>query len=175
MAQHITPFGLQAQGNEQKKESELEKYANKIRNYKPMTDEEVIGMALGMGLRYLWDNHIGRKHARDDAQEQQNAEVQKGKISDIEAFRKANGNPTAPTLNVPADWREAIGGDAKAPATGTAWGMYAESNGLPGSRDYQQEAIASVMPTPKLNTGAMTTDDLVAALADPYKNNRRWF
>jgi hypothetical protein len=172
MPNYITQYGLRGQQEQKKEPSELEKKARQI-NWAQMTDEQALGMALGMGLRYLWDQHLARRHAKQDAAEavkaKQNNEVQSGNISDIDAFRKANGNLSEPTLNVPENWNGA-------PAeTGGMWEKYAVANGVPGSRDYQQESIERVMPTPQLNAGALTTDDLVAALADPYKQKQPFY
>lgn len=161
MPQYITQYGLKGQQEQKKEPSELEKKARQI-NWAQMTDEQALGMALGMGLRYLWDQHLARRHAKQDAAEaakaKQNNEVQSGNISDIDAFRKANGNLPEPALNVPENWNEA-------PAeTGGMWEKYAVANGVPGSRDYQQESIERVMPTTQFNPGTLTTDELVAAL-----------
>jgi hypothetical protein len=174
MAQNITPYGMQAQG--QNKNDEWEKYLNQAKLAMSMDGETALGLALGKAIRYFWDQNLAKRHAKNDLKEKQSAEVASGNISDVDAFRKANNYPVAHTADVPLpeNWQSlGTGGDAKAPAT-DAWSFYAESNSVPGSRNYVQEAVNQVMPTPTLNTGAMTTDDLVAALAG-NDNKRRWF
>jgi hypothetical protein len=169
MPQYINQYGLNAQGQGKKEPSEWEKYLQQAKLAMSMDGETALGLALGKAIRYFWDKHLAERNEKQDRAARKNKEVQSGNISDIDAFRKANGNLPEPTLNVPENWNEA-------PAeTGGMWEKYAVANGVPGSRDYQQESIERVMPTPQLNAGALTTDDLVAALAEPYKQKQPFY
>lgn len=107
MPNYITQYGLKGQQEQKKEPSELEKKARQI-NWAQMTDEQALGMALGMGLRYLWDQHLASRNDKQDRAARRNKEVQSGNISDIDAFRKANGNLSEPTLNVPENWQDAL-------------------------------------------------------------------
>ena len=168
MPQMITPYGMQGgQGRKSKAQSEWEKKLAQARMAMSLDGETALGLALGKGLRYLWDKHIEARHAKQNAKNQQDNETKSGQISDWDAFRKANGNPVIHDLV----WPEA-GADSAAPGAGVAWEKYVQANGLHGSRDYRQEAVERIMPTPQLNTGALTTDDLAAVLKDnPWRLN----
>lgn len=105
MAQHITPYGLHA-NPQGKGNDEWNKYLNQARLAMTMDGQTALGLALGKAIRYFWDKHLAERHAKQDAAEARNAEIANGKISDVDAFRKANGNRQEPTLYVPENWRD---------------------------------------------------------------------
>jgi hypothetical protein len=111
MPQHIRQYGLNAQGQQNKEPSEWEKMLAQARMVTQMDNETALGFALGRGLHKLWMDHLAARHAKQDTAEaakaKQNNEIQSGNISDIDAFRKANGNLPDPTLNVPENWQDA--------------------------------------------------------------------
>lgn len=174
MPQYITPYG--AQGGQQQKsnaQSEWEKMLAQARMAMSLDGETALGLALGKGLRYLWDQHLAKRHAKQDAENltrgQAGEKLKDGTWAEEDVAKYhglgddfiANLDRNDPNGNVVA---EAIA----APNTGVAWEKYVQANGLPGSRDYRQEAVERIMPTPQLNTGALTTNDL----ADVLKNTR---
>jgi hypothetical protein len=71
-----------------------------------MNDQQAIGYLIGALGKKLWMDHLARRHAREDATNLQNGEIANGQISNVDAFRKANGYPSEPTLNVPQDWNK---------------------------------------------------------------------
>lgn len=104
-----------AQQAAQKRDEEWNRMLANAKMAMAMNNETAIGMLLGKGLRELWMNHLAKRHAREDADRLKNEEVANGKISDVEAFRNANGNPVAPTLNVPSDWNQPTAEPTPAP------------------------------------------------------------
>jgi hypothetical protein len=107
MPQHIRQYGLNAQGQGQREPSEWEKYLQQAKLAMSMDGETALGLALGKAIRYFWDKHLAERNESQDRAARQNKEVQSGNISDVEAFRKRNGNLPNPTLNVPENWQDA--------------------------------------------------------------------
>lgn len=155
-----------------KNQNEWNKMLSQARLAMEMDGQTALGLALGKALRYFWDQHLAERHARNDLKEKRNAEIENGNISDPEAFRAANGNPSLLTLDIPAS----AGDNVSPPVTGETWERYSVMNGVPGTKNYKEAAREQVMPLPQFNTGALTTEELMNALADPSAGRKpRYF
>ena len=162
MPQMITPYGLRNNQQGTREPSEWEKMLNQARLAMTMDGETALGLALGKGLRYLWDQHLARRHAKQDAENlakrRHEDNVKQG--YDLESWAKNQGLGTVgggyegniPYTPTPID-------TASTPATGSAWEAYAQANGLPGTRDSWQEAIKSVTQAPQLTPGELSIED----------------
>lgn len=158
---------------EKKNQNEWNKMLSQARLAMELDGKTALGLALGKALRYFWDQHLAERHARNDLKEKRNAEIESGNISDPEAFRAANGNPSLLTLDIPTE--SASTPEASTPVTGETWERYSVMNGVPGTKNYKEAAREQVMPLPQLNTGALTTEELMNALADPNAGRRPYY
>lgn len=166
MPQYINQYGLNANGQGKKEPSEWEKYLQQAKLAMSMDGETALGLALGKAIRYFWDKHLAERNESQDraaqAAKRHNENVQQG--YDLESWAKNGGLGTIGGYEGNVPYTPTPINAESAPAQGVAWEKYAEANGLPGSKDYRQESIERVMPTTQFNPGALTTDDLVAAL-----------
>lgn len=68
MPQMITPYGLRNNQQGTREPSEWEKMLQQARLAMTLDGETALGLALGKGLRYLWDKHIAARHAKQNAE-----------------------------------------------------------------------------------------------------------
>lgn len=155
MAQNITPYGLQAQG--QKKDDEWEKYLNQAKLAMAMDGETALGLALGKAIRYFWDKHLAERNEKQDRQQK---ELDKNGTPVVNAEGVAVNKKYGTTPDVDPKYKPEYGGAVN------MTGQYVTDSGtapLPVSYDSARYThMGNVMNDPTLS--ALSGDELRKAL-----------